>query len=130
MKVDWQKAPDIQKRLTKLVKDLNLSYIKPGQIVAFRSFGSKARAYARIWSMPSIWQIALNIKPHYCIEVLSHRFDKMSKDQQTKTLIHELLHIPKTFSGALLPHSGRGRVKIDMPTVNKYFREYKRNQKL
>lgn len=124
MKVDWQLAPDIKKRINHIIKTIGFPHIKPGQIITFRSYGSKARAYARIWSLPVIWQKALQVKPHYCIEVLSHRFDKLSKIDQTKTLIHELLHIPKTFSGALLPHRGRGNIKVDSKTVNKYFRKY------
>jgi len=48
--------------------------------------------------------MALNVKAHYCIEVLSQHFDNQSLDDQEKILIHELMHIPKNFSGALVPH--------------------------
>ena len=123
--MDFQKAPDIQTRLEILVKGLVFSHIDSGKIVAFRSFGSKARAQARIWSFPRIWQMALNTSPHYCIEVLSEKFDRLSGPEQTKILIHELLHIPKNFSGALLPHRGRGR-KIDRREVEKFFKKLKK----
>lgn len=98
------KAHDIQKRITYLVNNLQLMHIKPQSLVCFRSWGSVARARARIWSMPTIWQIALDIQPHYCIEVISEKFDNQSLDDQERILIHELMHIPKTFSGALVPH--------------------------
>ncbi len=98
------KASDIQKRIEFLVRELEIDYIKAENLVCFRSFGSSGRARARIWSMPTIWQIALSIEPHYCIEVISEKFDNQSLDDQERILIHELMHIPKTFSGALVPH--------------------------
>jgi len=121
----FQKAPDIQKRITLLIKNLSLLHVDHRRVVAFRSFGSKARARARIWSFPRIWQKALQVRPHYCVEVLSERFDCLSKDEQTKILIHELLHIPKNFSGALLSHRGRGR-RIDRRKVERFFKKLKR----
>lgn len=116
-----------QERVKKILKKIDLPHIEIKQIVCFRSYGSTSKARARIWSLPRIWQKALKVKPHYCIEVLAEKFDKMSKVNQTKVLIHELLHIPKTFSGALLPHRGRGRVSIDAKAVNKLYKEYKKN---
>jgi predicted metallopeptidase len=124
--MDWQFAPDLQKDIFKLVKKLNFDHIDPKKIVAFRSFGSKSRARARIWSLPRIWQKALKVEPHYCIEVLSEKFDHLRSSEKKKILIHELLHIPKTFSGSLLPHRGRGRIAIDGRTVEKWFRIYKK----
>jgi len=100
----WISAPDITKRIHFLVAELELKYISSGQIHSFRSSGSSSRATARIWSLPTIWQQALNTDPAYCLEVLSERFDKLNSDDQERVLIHELLHIPKTFSGALVPH--------------------------
>ena len=123
--MEWKKAPELQKEISNLVKKLDFSHIDPEKIVVFRSFGSKSRARARIWSLPRIWQQALSVKPHYCIEVLSEKFDKLSESDQTKILIHELLHIPKTFSGSLLPHRNRG-ARIDSRLVEKYFRKLKK----
>jgi len=104
----WEFAPDLQKEVEKLVSALNYSHIDPKRVVVFRSFGSKSRARARIWSLPRIWQQALNVKPHYCLEVISERFNRLAPLQQKEILIHELRHIPKNFSGSLLPH-GRMR---------------------
>lgn len=100
----WTPAPDITRRLTFLVIALQLDYIQPENLISFRSYGSAAQARARIWSLPTIWQQALNIEPKYCVEVISEKFDNQSLDDQERILIHELMHIPKTFSGALVPH--------------------------
>lgn len=97
-------APDIRRRIVRLVKNLDLPHIIPGNLICFRSTGSTGRAKARIWSLPKIWQMALSVDAHYCIEVISEKFDNLSPDDQERTLIHELLHIPKNFSGALVPH--------------------------
>ncbi len=107
----WQKDLKLQRQLNEVVKKLKFLHIKSKQVFVFRSFGSKSRAQARIWGFPRIWQQALDSQPAYCLEVLSERFDRLNEIQQTKVLIHELMHIPKNFSGALLPHRGRfGRI--------------------
>jgi predicted metallopeptidase len=97
-------APDIKKRIDFLIFGLKLVHINHKNIFCFRSTGSVGRAYARIWSLPKIWQMGLSVVPHYCIEVISEKFDKQNPDEQEKILIHELMHIPKNFSGALVPH--------------------------
>lgn len=127
--MDFEVASDIKKKVDFLVKKLQISHIKAENLYCFRSFGSKSQARARIWSLPRIWQMALRTKPGYCIEVLSEKFHKLSENDQTKVLIHELLHIPRTFSGALLPHRGRGRVRVDGRAVNKLFKKLKNKDK-
>ena len=89
-----------------------------------RSFKATSMARARIWSFPKIWQKALNLPAHYVIEVLSHHFDKLSDDDKTRIIIHELMHIPKNFSGALVPHRGRYS-RIDHRAVERLFQMYK-----
>lgn len=121
----WQKDPKIQRELRKLVQTLSFTHVKPNHIHAFRTHGSKARAYARIWAFPKIFQEVLNVDPAYVIEVLSEKFDKLSDDNKTKVLIHELLHIPKNFSGSLLPHRGRGR-RLDKE-VERLYKMFKSN---
>jgi predicted metallopeptidase len=49
-------------------------------------------------------QLGLNTKAFYVIEMISEQFDKMSHDEQTEVLIHELMHIPKNFGGGFRQH--------------------------
>ena len=119
----WQKDPQIQKDLNKLVQILGFEHVKAPRIFGYRSFESTARAYARIWSFPKIFQEVLSVEPAYVIEVLSEKYDKLSDDNKTKVLIHELLHIPKNFSGSLLPHKSHGR-RIDKE-VDKLYKMFK-----
>lgn len=122
-KLKWESASEIKKDIENILKVLNFPHIDFSRIFCFRTKGSKSRSYARIWSMPKIFQTALNIKPAYVIEVLSRHFDRLDEDEKKKVLIHELLHIPKNFSGALLPHRSRNRHLGTL--VNKLFKEYK-----
>lgn len=78
--------------------------VEPLRVFCFESVGSSSRAIARIWSLPRIWQQALNTPAGYCLEIISEKFNRMSPSEQEKVLIHELLHIPKSFSGSLVAH--------------------------
>lgn len=122
--LEWEEAEDIKKSIIHIVDVLSFDHVDTSRVFTYRTQGSKARAYARTWMMPKIFQHALGIKPAYVIEVLSKYFDKLSDDDKTKVLIHELLHIPKNFSGALLSHKGPGRhIHKD---ANTFFKEYKK----
>jgi len=123
--MDITPAPDIKKIVSKLVPRLPFAgYVDPKRIVCMRSFKATSRARARIWSFPRIWQRALNLPPYYVIEVLSHHFDHLSDDDKTRVIIHELMHIPKNFSGALVPHRGLHK-RINRGAVEQMFRLYK-----
>lgn len=105
--MEWQTAPDIKRRIEKIVESLSMCYVDTRRLICFRSHGSSSRARARIWSFPRVWQQALNLPAYYIIEVIDKHFDKLSTEDQSRILIHELLHIPKNFSGALIPHKRR-----------------------
>ena len=127
--MDIEPAPDIKKIVTRLVPHLPFAaYMDPKRIVCMRSRKATSRARARIWSFPKIWQMALNLPPYYVIEVLAHHFDHLSDDDKTRVIIHELMHIPKNFSGALVPHRGLHK-RIDHKTVETLFKQYKESSK-
>src|SRR4030042_4334183 len=118
--MDLTPAPDIQSRIRQILKKRPFGHIEGKRIVCMRSRGSKSRARARIWSFPRIWQLALNRPAIYIIEVLSEKFDHLSEDDKMRVVIHELMHIPKNFSGALIPHRSRYS-RIDSRSVEKLF---------
>lgn len=122
-KLDWNDAEEVKKDICRILKILDFSNIDATRIFCFRTSGSKSRSYARIWAMPKIFQRALRIEPAYVIEVLSKYYDKLDDDTKKKVLIHELLHIPKNFSGSLLPH--RSHYRHLQTEVNRLFKEYK-----
>ncbi|MCL4397545.1 metallopeptidase [Patescibacteria group bacterium] len=111
--MDWQLAPDVKRRLDRILDSQIFGHVDGSKITAMRGHGSSSRAIARIWSLPRPWQMVLGIKPQYIIEVIAERFDKMSEEDKDKTLIHELMHIPKTFSGALVPHKRGFNKKVN-----------------
>lgn len=122
MKVEF--APDIQLKIKKMITVLDFGHVDPKRVVCMRSCGSKTRALARIWCLPKIWQKALGLRAYYIIEVVSEKYDRLEKEEQEKTLIHELLHIPKKFSGGLVPHRCFNK-RIDRKRVEKLYWEYK-----
>lgn len=122
--MEWEEAKDIQKDLQHILENIDLPYIKLNRIFTYRTTGSKTRAYARTWSFPKIFQKALKVESAYVIEVLSEQYDRLDDDKKKKVLIHELLHIPKNFSGALLPHKTRSRNIHSL--ANQLFKEYKK----
>ena len=127
-RVDWVLAPDVKKRVLHLSKKLDLEWLKASKIYCFRSNNSKSRAYARIWGLTRIWQIALDTKPAYVIEVLSEKFDGLSQDKKDKILLHELAHIPKNFSGSLLPHIRKRGKRNFHDRVNRMVTQHLKNK--
>jgi predicted metallopeptidase len=119
----FELAPDIQERVNHIIKVINYNHLDNNRIICIRSYNSKSRAFARIWGLSRVWQKVLNVKSHYIIEVIHPRFDKLKEEDQKKTLLHEILHIPKKFSGGLVPHICFGK-RIDSRTVEEMYRRY------
>lgn len=102
----YTEAADVKEKIEKLILALTMTHLDKNRIHCIRSYGTHNRAIARIWGMPKLFTEVVGIEAHYIIEVIHERYDKQSPRDQIKTLIHELMHIPKTFSGALLSHRG------------------------
>lgn len=121
--MEWTEAADIKKDLEHILKTIEMQHIDLDRVHCYRTTGAQTRAYARTWSFPKIFQKALGVQAAYVIEVVAKRYDKLSDDEKKKTLIHELLHIPKNFSGALVPH--RTKTRNIYTLTNQLFKEYK-----
>ena len=103
--IQYDLAEDINGRVKGIIRRLNLTHIDETRVICLRSKGSGSRrVIARCHGLPRIMQMALDKDPHYVIEVLSERFDRLSKEDQTKVLIHEILHIPHSFGGGFRAH--------------------------
>ena len=106
MVIRYHPAPDIQKIAEEVVERLNWSHVLLDHVAFLRSTGSKARrTIARCHALGKAMQIGMGRrKGFYLIEVISEKFDKLSVDEQLKVIIHELMHIPKSFGGGFIHH--------------------------
>ncbi|MEK7061199.1 MAG: putative metallopeptidase [Patescibacteria group bacterium] len=109
MDIIWQEDKKLKQQLNTTIKEADVDWVKISRIFTYRSVNAKTRAYARIWGLSRIWQKALKVKPAYILEVISEKYDRLSNREKNKVLLHEVAHIPKNFSGALIPHIRRGK---------------------
>jgi predicted metallopeptidase len=120
MPIKYEEAPDVKKLADEIAQTLDFFNVVPQFVFCVRSMGSESkRTIARIHGLGKIWQEVLNLPSAYVIEVISERYDKLSETEKEKTIIHELLHIPKGFSGGFRPHRGY----VDKRTVELLHRE-------
>jgi predicted metallopeptidase len=121
LRLEYLEAPDVKRLVDEIVARLEMSHVIPHCVHCFRSKGSKSKLIiARIHGLKRIWQKALGHSSAYAIEVISEQYDRLSQEEKEKTLIHELMHIPKGFKGGFRPHKGY----ISKNKVEKMHREY------
>ena len=119
MPIKYEYAPDLQIQAEEISKIL-FPHVKINNIACIRSYGSSSRGtIARCHALGKVMQMAMRTKAFYAIEFISHRFDKMPDSEQTKVIIHELMHIPKTFGGGFVHHDF-----VTDRNVNILYREY------
>jgi predicted metallopeptidase len=105
MPIKYQIAEDLQQAMNEIAEML-FPHVRVDDVICLRSHGSRSRGtIARCHALGKAMQLALNRKGFYVIEVISERFDKMSEIEKTKVLIHELMHVPKTFGGGFIHHN-------------------------
>jgi predicted metallopeptidase len=126
MPLKYEEASDVKRLADEIAQTLDFFHVVPQFVFCVRSRGSESkRTIARIHGLGRIWQEVLNLPSAYVIEVISERYDKLSEAEKEKTVIHELLHIPKGFSGGFRPHRGY----IDAKTVELLHRKLQEQRK-
>ncbi|MBU0998334.1 metallopeptidase [Patescibacteria group bacterium] len=105
----WFSDFNVQKNVIEFLEKLNFPNFDNSRIFCLRSENANTRAIARIYGLSRIWQQVLKQKPAYIIEVISEKFDRLSENEKNKVLLHEIAHIPKNFSGSLVPHIRKGK---------------------
>lgn len=100
----YEPAPDLQAIAEEISRAL-FPHIKMERVKCFRSYGSSTRGtIARCHALGKLMQKTIGVQAYYALEFLCPRFDKLSKEDQMKTIIHELMHIPHTFGGGFRHH--------------------------
>jgi len=100
----YKEAPDLKERMIEIIALLDMRHINPQRVECLRSFGSSSkRTLARCHTLGKLMQRAMKTDSFYAIEFLEI-FEKLSKKEQDKVIIHELMHIPKTFGGGFRHH--------------------------
>jgi predicted metallopeptidase len=119
----YEFAPDIQK-IAEEISRMLFPHVRMSRVMCFRSYGtSSRRTIARCHALGKLMQKAMGVQAFYALEFLSERFDKLDQEEQVKTILHELMHIPKTFGGGFKHHNF-----VTERNVNKYYKEYTRRK--
>jgi len=107
MVIRYCPAIDVKGLLEEIANKLGFSYVLVDRVICLRSSGSKAKhTIARIHGLSRVWQRALGMKTHYVVEVISERYDTLAQEEKEKVIIHELLHVPRSFRGGFRHHKG------------------------
>ena len=119
----YEFAEDLQK-LAGEISIMLFPHVDLSNVKCFRSYGTSSRGtIARCHALNKIMQKAIGIKAVYVLEFLVERFEKLSEEDKLKVIIHELMHIPKTFGGGFVHHD-----VVTEKNVNICYKEYKKRK--
>jgi len=115
----YEPAPDLQ-NIADEISMLLFPHIIIERVKCFRSYGSSSKGtIARCHALGKLMQRAIGIKAHYALEFLSERFEKLDEKEKLKTIIHELMHIPKSFGGGFKHHD-----YVCSKNINFFYKQY------
>ena len=119
----YEFAEDLQK-LAEEISIILFPHVDLKNVKCFRSYGTSSRGtIARCHALNKIMQKAIGIKAVYVLEFLVERFEKLDNEEKIKVVIHELMHIPKTFGGGFVHHD-----VVTEKNVNRCYYEYKKRK--
>jgi len=98
--------PDWTAKSHEIAKTLGYKWVMPDRLTVVRSWGSKTRrTIARIHCIGKVMMLGMgHKKSFYVIELITEKFDRQPQKEQLETIIHELMHIPRTFGGGFRHH--------------------------
>ncbi|MFY9270427.1 MAG: putative metallopeptidase [Candidatus Manganitrophaceae bacterium] len=103
--MEYVPAPEFYTEIRRLIAFFGWNHLDPDRIRVVRSRGTRSRRIlARCHALPKALQAGLAIPASYVIEFVSENYDRLPEAEKTKTLLHELLHIPATFGGGFRNH--------------------------
>jgi predicted metallopeptidase len=115
---------DLQEIAEKVSK-LLFPHIIVERVKCFKSYGSSSKyTIARCHALGKLMQKAIGTKAHYAIEFITENFDKLDDEEKLKVVIHELMHIPKTFGGGFKHHDF-----VCEKNVNLFYEQFKAMKK-
>ena len=119
----YEYAEDLQRIAEDIAAKL-FPHIDMENVKCFRSRGtSSRRTIARCHALGKIMQAALARKAIYVLEFIEERFEKLDNEEKLKTIIHELMHIPKAFGGGFKHHDF-----VCERNVERFYKEYERRK--
>ncbi|MCL5018724.1 MAG: metallopeptidase [Candidatus Pacearchaeota archaeon] len=119
----YEFAEDLQK-IAEEMSQMLFPHVDVSNIKCYRSYGTSSRGtIARCHALNKIMQKAIGIKAVYVLEFLVERFEKLDDEEKLKVIIHELMHIPKTFGGGFKHHDF-----VTDRNVNRCYAEYKKKK--
>jgi len=119
----YEFAQDIQK-IAEEISRILFPHVQIERVKCFRSYGtSSRRIIARCHALGKVMQKAMGVQAFYTLEFLSERFDKLDEEEKIRTIIHELMHIPKTFGGGFKHHN-----VVTEKNVNKFYKDYQKRK--
>ncbi len=115
--MEYEFSEAYTEKTRELIQKLNFRHIPPERVSCIVSKGTKTkRVIARIHTIGKAVQIGMKETPFYVIELME-LFFRQEENEKTKTLIHELMHIPHNFGGGFRHH----KPHVNKKTVEKEF---------
>ena len=117
----YKVAQDLKQQALDIIAKLGFDHVRPEYFECIRSQGSSTkRVIARCHGLNRVMQLGLKREAFYVLEFLIERFEKMTEEDKTKVIIHELMHIPKAFGGGFRHHN-----YVTEKNVDDLYKKYK-----